>query len=190
MALTGGWKKMHQAENVPERDYRWKIVEYMGPTEKPKDLKDDPKNKWAGEHIRVQLLDELVKLKRSNDEGKKPDKEVVGRKYRIFLGNEIQGWNFGFRDIQKALYLDGDNDAMEGSKLVGLKFDGRFSMKDDKNDTSPTPRQFPDVMPLWDDGWVNEQSGSASKTASKGRKRSSSKSSQSSADRRARRRAQ
>lgn len=149
---------MHTSEKVPERDYRVIGIEYQGVVKR-----DDGDPKGANEYLKVKILDEAVQLKRSPDYDKKPDKEVVGRRIRIFLGNELKGYNFGFRDVSMALQLDGDV-AVGGEELVGVPFDARVFYKEDDNDPE---KVYLNAKPLFDYDWVSREEAKGGKKSKK-----------------------
>lgn len=143
MSLKAGWKSMHTSEEVPERDYRFEIIEYQGPRAQRDDDDDD---KWANEYFKVAILDEKVKSKKSPNFGQTCDLEVKGRRNKIYIGNELRGHNFGYRDISMALQLDGD-EGLEAEKFVGLKFDGSWFKKDG----------YDNIKPIIDYDWVSAE---------------------------------
>jgi hypothetical protein len=141
---------MHTSEAVPERDYRVKGIEYQGVVQ---GKVDDGDPKGANEYLKIEVLDEPVKFANSPNCGERPDKEVVGRRARIFLGNELKGYNFGFRDVSMALQLDGDAD-IDGEDLVGIPFDVTLFYKVDKKDPEKT---YLNAKPCIDYDWVNKE---------------------------------
>jgi len=185
MSLKGGWKAAHTSDDVPERDYRVKGIEYIGPR-KQRDDDDPDKFKWLNEQLKIAILDEPVQYEKSPDKGNRPDKEVVGRRIKIYLGNEKRGHNIGYMQVSMALQLDGDRD-IQGEELVGLPFEASFFYKD--SDDPKSDRRFLNCKPIIDYDWV---SGEESKGGKKGTKKKASRSraskTQSSEARRQRRR--
>ena len=186
MSLKGGWKAAHTSDDVPERDYRVKGIEYIGPIEAKKVEGDN--NKWANEYLKIAIIDEPVQYENSADRGQRPDKEVIGRRIKIYLGNELRGHAIGYMQVSMALQLDGDRD-IKGEELVGLPFEASFFYKD--SDDPKSDRRFLNCKPIIDYDWVNDQE--APKGGKKGTKKKASSSrraskSQSSEARRQRRR--
>ncbi len=174
MSLKGGWKAAQASEDVPERDYRVKGIEYIGPR-KQRDDDESGNFKWLNEHLRIAIIDEPVQYEKSPDKGNRPDKEVIGRRIKIYLGNEERGHNFGYRDVAMALQLDCEID-ISGEDLVGIPFDASFFYKE--SDDPKSDRKFLNCKPCIDYDWANDQEAKGSKK--KGSKSSSRKSSKSS----------
>jgi hypothetical protein len=170
---------MHTSEEVPERDYRLEIIEYTGPRAQRDD--DDPDDyKWENEYIKVAIVDEKVESKKSPNFGQTCDKEVKGRRNKIYLGNELRGHNFGYRDISMALQLDGDK-GVPPEEWVGLKFDGSWFKKDG----------YDNIKPVIDYDWVSTEEDTSRSSGGRSKKKSSSRAaskSQSAEARRQRRR--
>lgn len=179
MSLKGGWKSMHKSEDVPERDYRLKVLEYQGPLQK-KTLEEDPDQKWANEYLKVAIIDKPVEATKSPNCGERPDKEVVGRRNKIYLGSEVRGHNFGYRDVSMSMKLDGDA-GIEGKEFEGLEFDGSWFKKDG----------YENVKPIIDWDWISAEEEKAGGKSGRSKKKASGRSaskSQSSEARRQRRR--
>lgn len=145
--ITAGLKQLSQSENLPEGDYRLKIVKVRETNDK------------TGEYASCTVI--------------KGPPDTKGKNTMCYLLNKVTEQAIGLAQVLKSLQLmevpDGPYGKSETRNLEGLEFNATISIGEDKK--TKQDRNF--VNPSYDVDWWNKQL--ATDDAPKGRKKSTKK---------------